>query len=156
MKHVIFMAWRYLRFYWGKTAVLVASISLILFVPAGLNVLVEQGAEVLTARAEATPLLIGAKGSAVDLTLSALYFRLPHVEPMVHREVIQAERVDKLKKIKGNEHLEEFLGALLDGDTEKENNIKTQNKEIKDLPISDFSEITTPEDLKDAIPNELL
>ncbi|MCP3964157.1 MAG: ABC transporter permease [bacterium] len=87
MKHVIFMAWRYLGFYWGKTVVLVASISLILFLPAGLHVLVEQGADVLTARAEATPLLIGAKGSAVDLVLSALYFRPPHGEPMPHREV---------------------------------------------------------------------
>jgi len=86
------MAWRYLGFYWGKTAVLVASISLILSVPAGLHVLVEQGAEVLTARAEATPLLIGAKGSAVDLTLSALYFRSPHVEPMAHREVARVDR----------------------------------------------------------------
>ena len=92
MKHVVFMAWRYLRFYWGKTAVLVASISLIIFLPAGLHVLVEQGAEVLTARAEMTPLLIGAKGSAVDLTLSALYFRPPHVEPMSYREV---SRVDQ-------------------------------------------------------------
>ena len=92
MKHVIFMAWRYLRFYGGKTAVLVASISLILFVPAGLHVLVERGAEVLTARAEATPLLIGAKGSAVDLTLSALYFRTPHVEPMPHREVTRVDQ----------------------------------------------------------------
>jgi putative ABC transport system permease protein len=92
VRHVLFMAWRYLFFYWGKTAVLVASISLILFVPAGLHVLVESGAEVLTARAEATPLLIGAKGSAVDLTLSALYFRPPHVEPIQHRE---AARVDE-------------------------------------------------------------
>jgi putative ABC transport system permease protein len=85
------MAWRYLQFYWGKTAVLVGSISLILFLPAGLHVLVEQGAEVLTARAEATPLLIGAKGSAVDLTLSALYFRPPHVEPISHREVTRVD-----------------------------------------------------------------
>jgi putative ABC transport system permease protein len=91
MKHVIFMARRYLQFYWGKTAVLVGSISLILFLPAGLHVLVEKGAEVLTARAETTPLLIGAKGSAVDLTLSALYFRPPHVEPMSHREVPQVD-----------------------------------------------------------------
>ena len=92
MKHVIFMAWRYLGFYWGKTAVLVASISLILFLPAGLHVLVERGAEVLTARAESTPLMIGAKGSAVDLTLSALYFRPPHVESMPHREVARLDR----------------------------------------------------------------
>ena len=38
----------------------------------GLHVLVERGAEVLTARAESTPLMVGSKGSAVDLTLSAL------------------------------------------------------------------------------------
>ena len=92
MKHVIFMAWRYLGFNWGKTAVLVASISLILFLPAGLHVLVERGAEVLTARAESTPLMIGAKGSAVDLTLSALYFRPPHVESMPYREVARLDR----------------------------------------------------------------
>jgi putative ABC transport system permease protein len=72
--------------------VLVASISLILFLPAGLHVLVEQGAQVLTARAEATPLLIGAKGSAVDLILSALYFRPPHVESISHREVTRLDR----------------------------------------------------------------
>ena len=92
MRDVIFMARRYLQFYWGKTAVLVASISLILFLPAGLHVLVEQGAEVLTARAEATPLLIGARGSAVDLTLSALYFRPPHVESIGHQEVTRVDR----------------------------------------------------------------
>ena len=75
MRHVIFMAWRYLGFYWGKTAVLVASISLILFVPAGLHVLVEQGAEVLTARAEATPLLIGAKGLHLQVARARLSYR---------------------------------------------------------------------------------
>ena len=37
MRDVIFMAWRYMQFYWGKTAVLVASISLIVFLPAGLQ-----------------------------------------------------------------------------------------------------------------------
>ena len=91
MRDVIYMAWRYLRFYWGKSAVLVVSISLILFLPAGLHVLVEQGAEVLTARAESTPLLIGAKGSAVDLTLSALYFRPPHLESILYRETARVD-----------------------------------------------------------------
>jgi putative ABC transport system permease protein len=36
----------------------------------------------LTKRAESTPLLIGAKGSAVDLTLSALYFKQPVLNPI--------------------------------------------------------------------------
>jgi putative ABC transport system permease protein len=92
MNDVLYMAWRYVRFYWGKTAVLVASITIILFLPAGLHVVVKQGAETLTARADATPLLIGAKGSAADLTLSTLYFRQPNLEAIPYREVAQVTR----------------------------------------------------------------
>lgn len=83
---VLYLAWRYLGFNRGKTTVLVASISLILFLPAALHVVVRAGAEKLTARADRTPLLVGAPGSAVDLTLAALYFREPTVEPMLFRE----------------------------------------------------------------------
>ena len=79
MNNVLYMAWRYVRFHWVKTVLLVSAISLVLFLPAGLHVVVEQGARTLTARAESTPLLIGATGSAVDLTLSALYFRPPNL-----------------------------------------------------------------------------
>lgn len=87
MNHVLYMAWRYLRYHWGKSITLVASISLILAIPAGLQVVVEKGGEMLTARAASTPLLIGAKGSAVDLTLSALYFRPPRLETIPFSEV---------------------------------------------------------------------
>lgn len=83
---VLYLAWRYLRFNHGKTMVLVASISLILFLPAALQVVVRAGAEKLTARADRTPLLVGAPGSAVDLTLASLYFREPTVEPVAFRE----------------------------------------------------------------------
>ena len=75
MNHVFYMAIEYLRFHWRKTASLIASISLILFLPAGLHVVVEKAARELTARAKSTPLLLGPEGSAVDLTLAALYFR---------------------------------------------------------------------------------
>jgi len=87
MNDVLYMAWCYVRFHWGKTVLLVSAISLVLFLPAGLHVVVEQGAETLTARAESTPLLIGARGSAVDLTLSALYFRPPNLSPGEFREM---------------------------------------------------------------------
>jgi putative ABC transport system permease protein len=90
MSDVLYLAWRYLRFNRGKAAVLVGSISLILFLPAGLHVTVQDGARALTARADATPLLVGARGSAVDLTLAALYFREPTLEPMAFQ---QHERV---------------------------------------------------------------
>jgi putative ABC transport system permease protein len=89
---VLHLAWRYVRYHWIKTAILVVSISLILFVPGGLYVIVQQGAETLTSRAAVTPLLIGSKGSAVDLALSALYFQEPSVEPVAYRE---RDRVDE-------------------------------------------------------------
>ncbi len=87
MSDVLYLAWRYIRFNRGKTAVLVASIGLILFLPAGLQVVARQGAQALRARADATPLLLGAPGSAVDLTLAALYFRPPTLETTPYSEV---------------------------------------------------------------------
>jgi putative ABC transport system permease protein len=89
MNEVLYMAWCYVRFHWGKTVLLVSVITLVIFLPSGLHVVVNQGAETLTARAETTPLLVGAKGSAVDLTLSALYFRPPNLESCEYREVQQ-------------------------------------------------------------------
>jgi putative ABC transport system permease protein len=87
MNDVLYLAWRYLRFNRGKAAVLIGSISLILFLPAALHVVVREGARALTARADVTPLLVGAPGSAVDLTLAALYFREPSLEATSYREV---------------------------------------------------------------------
>lgn len=74
MKEVLYLAWRYVAYHRVKAAILIASITLIAFLPIGLNVLVGQSAEELTARAEATPLLVGAKGSPLELALNSLYF----------------------------------------------------------------------------------
>jgi putative ABC transport system permease protein len=74
MSGPLYLAWRYLVFHKGKAAILVLSIALIAFLPAGLNVLVGESASQLRARAEATPLLLGAKGSPLELALSSLYF----------------------------------------------------------------------------------
>jgi putative ABC transport system permease protein len=87
MNDIIYLAWKYLKYNWIKTIVLIASISLILFLPLGLQLIVDQGSEMLTQRAESTPLLIGAKGSAVDLTLSALYFKQPVLEQIPFEEL---------------------------------------------------------------------
>ena len=53
---------------------------------AALQVVVREAARSLTARADATPLLLGARGSAVDLTLGALYFREPSLDPTTFAE----------------------------------------------------------------------
>jgi len=92
MNDVLYLAWQYLRFNRSKTAVLVASISLILFLPAALHVVVREASKSLTARADATPLLVGAAGSAVDLTLAALYFREPSFDPVTFAEVDRVAR----------------------------------------------------------------
>jgi len=84
-----YLAWRYLVYHRIKTAILVTSIALIAFLPVGLRVLVAQSASELTARASATPLLVGAKGSPLELALSSLYFDADPPETMAYEEVLR-------------------------------------------------------------------
>ena len=74
MKDILYLAWRYLAYNRIKSSILVLSIALIIFLPVGLKVVVEQSSESLTARAGATPLIIGAKRSPLELVLNTLYF----------------------------------------------------------------------------------
>jgi len=87
VRDVLYLAWRYLAFNRGKTAVLVGSITLILFLPAALHMVVGGAAELLTDRAERTPLLLGSRGSPVDLTLASLYFTEPAIEAIEYGDV---------------------------------------------------------------------
>ncbi len=68
------VSWKYVRYYRGKTVVLVACIALITFLPLGLRVLVDQSEVQLMSRATQTPLALGARGSALDLIMNTLYF----------------------------------------------------------------------------------
>ena len=86
MVDVLYLAWRYLVYHRLKTAILVTSITLIIYLPVGLNVVVEQSGEHLTSRAEATPLLVGAKGSPLELALNSLYFSLDYPELIDYSE----------------------------------------------------------------------
>lgn len=74
MLDILYLAWRYLLYNRLKTIILVFSVTLIIFLPIGLKVLVGQSARSLTARAEQTPLIVGAKGSPLELVLNSLYF----------------------------------------------------------------------------------
>jgi len=71
---ILYLIWHYLVFHRWKTVILITSITLIIYLPVGLNVLVDQSSAQLTARAAATPLLVGARGSPLELTLNSLYF----------------------------------------------------------------------------------
>ncbi len=70
----IYIAWKYIRFNKIKTAVLVACITLISFLPLALQLLLGESERQLMSRAATTPLVIGAKGSSLDLVMNTLYF----------------------------------------------------------------------------------
>ena len=70
----LYIAWKYVSFNKIKTATLVACITLISFLPVSLEILLEESERQLLSRALSTPLVVGAKGSALDLVMNTLYF----------------------------------------------------------------------------------
>ncbi len=74
MKGALFLGWRYLRFHRYKSIVLLASVTLMMFLPTTTRLLVADSATALTARAQSTPLLLGERGGDLELVLNALYF----------------------------------------------------------------------------------
>jgi len=74
MMDSLYVAWQYVTWNRGKTLVLITSITLITFLPMALQVLLNESEQQLRSRAIETPLLVGAKGSALDLVMSSLYF----------------------------------------------------------------------------------
>ena len=84
MMDSLYIAWRYLAFSKLRSAILVASITLIAVLPMALQLILEEAEQQLVARAVLTPLLVGAKGSALDLVMNSLYFsdEFPETIPM--------------------------------------------------------------------------
>ena len=74
----LFLAWRYLRVRPGQTGVMILGLAMALYLPLVTHRLVDEFDRAIGARAQATPLVIGAKGSRFDLTLHGLYFRARH------------------------------------------------------------------------------
>jgi putative ABC transport system permease protein len=70
----LYIAWRYLAFNKVRSATLVACITLIAFLPMALQLLLDESQQLLQSRATSTPLLLGARGSALDLVMNSLYF----------------------------------------------------------------------------------
>lgn len=70
----LYIAWKYISFSKIKTATLVACIALISFLPISLQLLLDESERQLMSRAVSTPLIVGAKGSALDLVMNTIYF----------------------------------------------------------------------------------
>ncbi len=91
MSGALFLGWRYLAHHRFKSAILVASITLMLFLPAATRLLVEDSATALTARADQTPLILGARGSELELVLNSLYFHAETPEEIENRAFVEAQ-----------------------------------------------------------------
>ena len=90
MNGALFLGWRYLAYHRFKSAVLLGAVTLMMFLPAATRLLVEDSAQALTARAAETPLLVGAKGSQLELVLGSLYFHSespPEISHAVYKDV---------------------------------------------------------------------
>jgi putative ABC transport system permease protein len=74
MMDSFYLAWKYLTYNRLKTFILVGCITIIAVLPLALEILLNESERQLALRAESSPLLIGAKGSALDLVMSSLYF----------------------------------------------------------------------------------
>jgi putative ABC transport system permease protein len=72
-----------------QTIVLVLCFTVTMFLPLATRTIIARYSASLTARAEQTPLVAGAKGNRFDLTLAALYFRQSDLDPMTYGDFEQ-------------------------------------------------------------------
>lgn len=75
MRQSFYLAYKYISFHRVRSAVLVVSIGIIIYLPIGLKKLISESEAQMLERAKSTPLVVGAKGSSTDLVINALYFQ---------------------------------------------------------------------------------
>ena len=87
MNRILLMAWHYVAYHKGKTAILTICLTLTGVLPLTAQLLITQYGQSLTERARCTPLVVGAKGNRFDLVLKALYFNSAGVDQIKMSEV---------------------------------------------------------------------
>ena len=85
--NALYLGYAYLRYHWARSLIIVIVAALILFVPLATQILLSTSERALVARGDATPLLLGSRGSQLDLTMAALYFSDERPDPVPMREV---------------------------------------------------------------------
>jgi len=82
MRDSLYLAWRYLRHHRAKTTLLVLSLAVFVGLPLVMRAMSAVIQQSLMSRAEGTPLVLGKKGSSLDLVIEALYFEPKGVDPL--------------------------------------------------------------------------
>lgn len=85
--NALYLAFAYLRYHWARSLVMTLVAALIIFVPIATQILLSSSERALVARGEATPLLLGSRGSQLDLTMAALYFSDERPNPVTMGDV---------------------------------------------------------------------
>ena len=89
MKQSLYLAYRYLIYHKVRSLVLIFAIGVIVFLPNGLQRLIEESEIQMMARARSTPLIIGTKGSSTDLVINTMYFQQEKIEMLTQETVEQ-------------------------------------------------------------------
>jgi putative ABC transport system permease protein len=87
MMRLLLLTWRYMAFNKIKSAIMVVCLTITLFLPIAVHVMISHYEDDLMARAESTPLIVGAKGNRYDLVLKSLYFTSENPESITMTEV---------------------------------------------------------------------
>jgi len=94
MGRIFPLVWRYLVFHKGKSLILTVCLAAVLFLPLATHLLVGMLEDEMVRRGESTPVVVGAKGSRLDLVLHALYFHTeaPGIIPQSERFAMTGNR----------------------------------------------------------------
>jgi len=82
MRAAFHLAARYVLRHRIQSALLAGALGLVFALPLCLRVLIEHAQQELRARAAATPQIVGTRGSALDLMMTALYFKRENLLPL--------------------------------------------------------------------------
>lgn len=82
MRTAFHLAARYVLRHRIQSALLAGALGLVFALPLCLRVLIEHAQQELRARAAATPQIVGTRGSALDLMMTALYFKRENLLPL--------------------------------------------------------------------------
>lgn len=91
MHDLLYLSGQYIRYHKLKLAVLIFAITLVSWLPIAVQSIVDQTASQLLARAESTPMVIGARGSPLELSLGSLYFNTRTPQTLNYAELNKVE-----------------------------------------------------------------
>lgn len=86
------LAWRYVARHRLQTLLLAGALGLVLALPLSIRVILMATEGAMHARASATPQVIGARGSALDLLLTSLYFKRQPLPPLTQKTLLEVRQ----------------------------------------------------------------